>query len=462
MSSVVFSQVAGSNHQVIEFRVVIDFGAMIAQQLGSIGVNGSIGMPAVQKFQGAQASQGAQTHHASYLKVYGPDKAGVQIDPADVAPADVDPAVCGINETNSQSQSLVELYDELLSVRDKERRVSEKTIRDNHSVLVKFQKWSRETGHLGNQAPVKLLEMNGILREFAEYMRNQPKGNSSAMTTKALGTITKLSNACELSGLIKRRSDRVSKSSVNLMRPRTEQQRRVKAVPVTVDELKAMLAVVDGCKWPKLGKVKPAVFWEVCLLSHYTYGFRSQDWFASRSSEKQGLLWSGIVDGAECPLIEGLTNDAGWAWYLVHKTSKKDEAAERPSDVLVPLSAKIRGLIEQFRGLDPVRVFPMVNNSSTYSREFLALLDRAGLSDEKRIEAGKPIVRLSLGQRNVASFRKGCAAYWSDKVSRPAASYLLHHSIAEEGVSKTTADSYLQNETILRKITEHIGSLDFE
>jgi hypothetical protein len=220
-----------------------------------------------------------------------------------------------------------------------------------------------------------------------------------------------------------------------------------------------MLAVVDGCKWPRLGSVKPSVFWQTNLLSHYVYGFRSQDWFPARSADKRGLLWSGVITATQCPVLDDLHNAAGWAWYLVHKTAKKDEAAERPSDVLVPLSSKMRELIEQFRGLDPERVFPMANNSRTYSHEFLKLLERAGLSDDARRNDNKPIIRLSLGQRNVASFRKGSSALWAKHVSRAASSYMLHHAVSEEGVAKMTADSYLQNEEILRDIVAKIETL---
>lgn len=387
------------------------------------------------------------------LKVYEePESEKDQEQPAEVEHAE--PVAKLVHE----SRSLVDLYKDLLSERDKERRVSVKTIRDNHSVLNRFERWALDTGKVNGLQPIELLTVPGIMRDFAGHIRSQPKGNSSAMASKALGVLIKLGNACDAVGMIRGKIDRVPKSVVNLMRPRTEKQRRTKGVPVTIDELKAMLSVLDGCKWPKLGKVKPSVFWETSLLSHYLYGFRSQDWFACRGNEKKGLLWSGVKFETECPWIEGLHNPAGWIWYLVHKTEKKDEAAERPSDVLVPMSWKIRGLIEQFKGLDQERVFPTANNSRTYSEEFSRILKRAGLSDEARAETGKPIIRLSLGQRNVASFRKGCAAWWSEKVGRPAASYLLHHSVAEEGVSKTTQDNYLQNETILRKIVEAVES----
>lgn len=358
-----------------------------------------------------------------------------------------------------ESLSLVDLYDELLSAVDKEKRVSVKTIRDNRSAIDKFETWGRAQHRVVSGRAVSLLEQPKILRAYAEFLRAQLKGNSSAMASKALGSIGKLAGACVRAEMIKQKPETVAKSTINLIRPRTEEQRRVKAVPVTVPELQAMLAVVDGCKWPRLGSVKPSVFWQTNLLSHYVYGFRSQDWFAARSADKRGLLWSGVITSSQCPVLDDLHNAAGWAWYLVHKTAKKDEAAERPSDVLVPLSSKMRELIEQFRGLDQERVFPMANNSRSYSQEFSKLLERAGLSDDARRHENKPIIRLSLGQRNVASFRKGSSALWAKHVSRAASSYMLHHAVSEEGVAKMTADSYLQNEEILRDIVAKIETL---
>ncbi len=356
-------------------------------------------------------------------------------------------------------RSLVDLYDELLSGIDKEKRVSVKTVRDNRAALDKFEVWGNAQHRVVGGRPLSLLEQPKILRAYAEVLRNQAKGNSSAMASKALSSIGKLAGACVRAGMLKQKPETVSKSTINLMKPMSEEQRRVKAVPVTISELQAMLSVVDGCRWPRLGNVKPSGFWQTNLLAHYVYGFRSQDWFAARSSEKQGLRWSGVITDSLCPFLDDLHNEAGWALYLVHKTANKDEAADRPSDVLVPLSCKMRELIEQFRGQDPDRVFPMKNNSRTYSQEFAKLLERAGLSDEMRRKEKKPIIRLSLGQRKVASFRKGSSAMWAKHVSRAASSYMLHHAVSEEGVAKMTAESYLQNEEILRDIVAKIESL---
>jgi len=323
-----------------------------------------------------------------------PIVASVPLQPNDVPLAVVE-SVSKPLETAVEKRGFADLYRHLLTEQDRERRVSSKTIKDNLSCLGKFQAWiqSRHEGPI--ESPVRCLEDRSILKAYAEHLRSQPSGNSSSMCSKALATIGKLSAACVRDGLIGRKPDIVSRTSINIMRPRTEQQRRVKAVPVTLPELQSMLAVVDGCVWPRIGNVSPEKFWEANLLSHYVYGFRSQDWFSCRCTNKKGLLWSGVISATKCPALDDLHNEAGWAWYLVHKTSKKDEAAERPADVLVPLSTKMRSLIELFRGIDSERVFPMKNNSSTYSQEFSKLLDRAGLSDESREAEGKPIIRLS-------------------------------------------------------------------
>lgn len=355
--------------------------------------------------------------------------------------------------------TLPALYQRLLSERDEENQVSTKTIHSNHSVLRQFEKWCEKKYSVQSGQCASLLSQSNILKEYAGHLRSQSKGNSASMCQKALATIIKLATACVKAGIISTRPDGVQKTYINILKPRTEEQRRLKAVPVKLNELRAMLAVVDGCKWPRIGKVSPAIFWETCLLSHFAYGFRSQDWFVSRCNVKKGLLWSGVLSDSKCPVIDDLHNAAGWVWYLVNKTAKKDEAAGRPSDVLVPLSSRMRNLLEKFRGVDATRVFPLPNNSRTYSSEFCRLLKRAGLSDKERIESGKPIIRLSLGQRNVASFRKSCSIEWAKHVDRSASSYLLHHAIVEEKVSKMTTDCYLQDEDILRKIVSGIETL---
>jgi hypothetical protein len=141
-------------------------------------------------------------------------------------------------------RSLVDLYDELLAASDKEKRVSVKTVRDNRAALDKFEAWGKSQHRIVGGRPLSLLEQPKILRGYAEFLRAQVKGNSSAMASKACSAIGKLAGACVRAGLLKQKPETVSKSTINLMRPLSEEQRRVKAVPVTVAELQAMLAVV--------------------------------------------------------------------------------------------------------------------------------------------------------------------------------------------------------------------------
>jgi hypothetical protein len=99
------------------------------------------------------------------------------------------------------SRSLVDLYDELLSASDKEKRVSMKTIRDNRAALDKFEVWGRMQHRVVAGRSLSLLEQPKILRTYAEVLRAQPKGNSSAMASKALSSVGKLAGACVRAGM---------------------------------------------------------------------------------------------------------------------------------------------------------------------------------------------------------------------------------------------------------------------
>lgn len=378
-------------------------------------------------------------------------------------PAEPEPSTVSVTSPvsvlESPCVSLVTLYGQLLGPRDREKRVRPATIRGHLTSLRRFEEWAAGHEKYKQLRGVALMETPGILSDFAEYLRAQEKGSSASMCMKAIASVIKLAGVCVAQDIIRKKPASPSRSEINVLKPRSEKQRRIKAVPVTIDELRAMLAVIHKATWPRLGGVSPETFWRTNLLSHFVYGFRSQDWFGCGDPDKPGLLWSGVINDTQCPVIEDLHNEAGWVWYLVNKTKNKDEAAERPSDVLVPLSKTMRALIEQFRGLDSVRVFPLRNNSASYSAQFRKIREWAGLSDAVREAASKPIIRLSLGQRNVASCRKSCSALWAKYVNRSASSYMLHHAIPEDRVAKMTLDSYLQNEEVLRDITAVIETL---
>lgn len=364
----------------------------------------------------------------------------------------------------SEYKTLVELYDFLRSAQDTEKRIGAKQVAAVHGYLRQYQQWfeSRTKNDPRYITPgVVLSEMleNADLLEFAKFIRSRDKGDSPSTCIKSVGAVGTLAKvACEF-GLISSVPKKPSIAAIKRIKPRTETDRRMKAVPVSIDEFRRLMDAADGAKWPQLGSVPPSEFWRCCMISHYLYGFRSQDWFACRDQTKQGLLWSSILEDPQCPLIDDLTNEHGWAWYLVHKTKGKDEDADRPSDVLIPLSKEMRRMIELFRGIDPVRVFPLTATHKSYDREFAAIRERAGLSDKERTDSKKAVIRLSLGQCKVASFRKGCAQMWTRAGFPEAASYLLHHSDGESRLAKMTRERYVQHEQVLRDIVPALESL---
>jgi hypothetical protein len=354
--------------------------------------------------------------------------------------------------------SLVELY--RTNLEPKELLQNEvKTVRADIQRIVKFQAWLEQR----SQTPLlhHIAEKKDILSDYARHLRTQEKGCSSASCGQALNAIMKLLRWSAEAGLIAKAPKSPCRGDVNMMRPASTDNSDFQGEPVTLDEFAKLMRpeVLNGCRWPRLGNVSPGEFWECVLLSHFVFGFRSQDWFPARTNDKAGLLWADIVDGTQCPKLDDLSNPHGWLWYLVHKTKKKSQRAAKPVKLLVPIPGRLRHLIEQFRGLDPERVFPLTSNSRYWSREWTGILERAGLDDASRTLARKPVIKLSLGQKSVASFRKGCASMWADHVDESAASYLLKHSVTDGAVSAITREHYLQAYRPLRAIVANLETL---
>lgn len=382
--------------------------------------------------------------------------------------------------------SLSELYEKHLAPGERLKNEA-KTVRHDQKRIAAFSAWLTEqritTPRLGgcadgqSSAAATLADIAArpmVLHEYSRHLRSRSKGGSTATATHSLNAIMKLCRWAVDARLLSRLPKCPTRGDLNLMKPAFSQATDSAPLeivndvdfsgePVSVAEMKRLMDPdnLAPCVWPCLGDVPPNVFWETVLLSHAILGFRSQDWFALDGPEKQGLLWSGIVDNPRCPKIEDLQNGPGWAWYLVHKTKKKSQRADKPLQILVPLCVRLRALIEQFRGIHPTRVFPLPHTRVSYSRELRGILQRAGLDDQSRLAARKPIVRLSEGKRAIASFRKGCAAMWADHVSESAASYLLKHSVSSEkvDVSSTTREHYLQAYRPLKAIVPALESL---
>lgn len=362
------------------------------------------------------------------------------------------------SRTPSAPVSLVELY--RTNLEPKELLQNEvKTVRADIQRIVRFQKWLEQR----SKTPLlqQIAEKKDLLWDYARHLRTQEKGCSSASCGQAVMAVMKLLRWSVEAGLMARAPKYPPRGDINMMRPASTENNDFQGEPVTLDEFARLIRreVLDGCQWPHLGKVSPAAFWECVLLSHYVFGFRSQDWFAARTNDKAGLLWADIIDETQCPKLDDLDNPHGWLWYLVHKTKKKSQRAAKPVKLLVPIPGRLRRSLEMFRGLDSDRVFPLTSNSRYWSREWTGILERAGLDAATRKQSKKPVIYLSLGQKSVASFRKGCASMWADHVDESAASYLLKHSVTDGAVSAITRDHYLQAYRPLRAIVANLETL---
>jgi hypothetical protein len=391
-----------------------------------------------------------------------PDQPPTVTDSRNVIPDDspvyVSPVESGPNET------LVDLYRAHLEPAELLKN-EPRTVRADISRIQRFQNWL-DSCALRNTTPLRAYlqcfqDSKDLLFDYSRFIRQQEAGSSSATVTQALNAIMKLCRWAMENGRLKKLPRYPTKGDVNMMRIDVDDC-EFRGEPVTIPELKRMLMpdVLDGCEWPQLGNVPPAKFWETVLLSHYCLGFRSQDWFAARTTGKQGLLWSDVLTDPTCPRLEDLQNEFGWVWYLVHKTKKKSQRAAKPVKLLAPLPRKLRESIELFRGIHPERVFPLPCNGRYWSEQVQGILLRAGFDDASRKAAKKPSIELSLGQKAVASFRKGCAAMWASHVSESAASYMLQHSVQDgKAVSVITREHYLQVYRPLREIVPALETL---
>lgn len=444
------SRRARRSRQVVEVRVVIDLrlpqgGVMPSQQQFSFPVE-------VPHF-GFTAQMPAATAVPTVTSTFDHAQA------SSAGPASPE------SQVPTQAETLTELYERLCASR--ERGVNEaKTVKADCAAVREYQDWLCSQNDTRISTPrvgmSKTLENSQLLEAWSRDLRTRKIGGSVASVAKRLNAVMKLGRACFHSGLISKLPKCPTRGDLQLMVPVTDDSvddADLQGEPVTIDELKAMLTACDGAEWPCLGKVDPAEFWRLVLLSSYCYGFRTQDWFASRSGEKRGLLWSGVIDDPQCPRLPDVSNPAGWVWFLVHKTKRKDVKAGRTPKLLLPLSSKLRSMIEPFRGLDPERVFPLPNNSHSWSREVRGILERCQLDDASRLAAKKPLIRLSEGKRAVASFRKGCADMWATTIDGAAASYVLKHSASDSETAAVTQKHYLKQYRPLRAITAAIESL---
>lgn len=211
---------------------------------------------------------------------------------------------------------------------------------------------------------------------------------------------------------------------------------------VTLQEFQQLRAHCGVATWPRLpGGITPEQFWQTVLDCHWTYGFRSQDWFGVHTSRERGLLWTQLSLTAECPLrpLKSIMWPHGWVCFWMRKTKRH---------VAMPLSSRVRSHIELFRGLHPERVFPIPWCKQQYYRAFHQIRAAAGVDQ-----------RITLSGRSSPSLRKGCTVFWDNVAGGHLTSAVLGHAVRSTASRSHITDRYYAQ--LLRQVCQHIEDVPF-
>lgn len=210
---------------------------------------------------------------------------------------------------------------------------------------------------------------------------------------------------------------------------------------VTLDEFRQLRSHVDVATWPVIGDRTPAEFWAAVLDCHWTYGFRSQDWFGVKTTRQKGLLWSQLSFARLCPIkaLKGLESTHGWVCFWIRK--KRQHLA-------LPLSERVRTHIERFRGCDLERVFPNPRSKDLFYGNFKAIRAAA------RVDG-----RITLSGRGCPSLRKGCTLYWDTVEGGNLTSLILGHSTAASGDRAAITDKHYAQR--IRRVVDFIEQIPF-
>ena len=222
---------------------------------------------------------------------------------------------------------------------------------------------------------------------------------------------------------------------------------RVKRVPIPASnaEIDAMLtAVIDireDLTWPNLGSLESWQFWWNVIAVCTVHGFRPGDIWPREQKHGLGLTWKEVSIDPSPPIAGGEQErlKANWEFgYISKRTNKTGET------LIAPMSPHLRWFVEQCRGLDPVRVFPIPYNGKFWDREF----------NKIRTEAGLAHVSLCDGAPS-ASLRKTASVLWKRAVNRSASSHMLCHAIdASEDRSSDITEKHYAGADILREIVQ--------
>lgn len=215
------------------------------------------------------------------------------------------------------------------------------------------------------------------------------------------------------------------------------------AVPetVTVAEFRAMRESCEVADWPALPGVSPEQFWQVVLDCHWTYGFRSQDWFSIQTRSVRGLLWNQVSLAESCPIhqLRDLVWPHGWVCFWVRKCNRH---------LALPLSSRVRSHVDLFRGIDPERVFPIPRSKDQFYSNFLRIKEAAGVDS-----------RITLSGRSSPSLRKACTVFWDSVECGNLTSVVLGHSLGGRGSRSSITDRHYSQ--LIRRVCDHIENVVF-
>lgn len=278
---------------------------------------------------------------------------------------------------------------------------------------------------LENPARVSAID-KGLLMGFRQWLQEQGQTNQSVRRVES--TIRKI---------LKEAVEREFLSKVPKL-PKLP-QKRYRPSPVLLEEVQSLIDASETATWPKRLPVGAPLFWRAVLFAAWTVGFRTQDCVGLRDRTVSGLLWSEVVTSQRCPdaSIRNCLSPCGWFDFTPRKTRLSCGLS-----VLLPIHPALAPLIEQFRGLDAQRVFPVPRSGDRFGRQFRAIREAAGVSDDVSI-AGD-------GRGGRRSIRKGCRNNW-DNVELGLGEIVVPHS--DGGVD---AASYRQ---ALPKIAQRIAEL---
>lgn len=312
-----------------------------------------------------------------------------------------------------------------------------------------FVEWFKNNHRLNRPMVADLDQEPRLLADFYAFLLTQ---GSERSANKKLVLLNKVWKDLSAMGLVVKSPSR----------PRTKQIRKkagvekVQHIPMPVIDteldacLRAILDLHDDLTFPRFGKMEPFQFWFNAIAACAVHGIRPAEFWPLEKRHGIGLEWTEICLSASPPIANGeklnVEWEFGWLDLRMNKTGGK---------LRTPISPHLRFMIEQCRGLDPVRVFPMPYSSDRWAASLDMILSRAGFQKQKLQKDDQKLrwpVSLC-GSSPQASLRKTASVLWRRHGSAKLASFMLGHSSRSgtsadvDGGSEVTDEHYSGSET---------------